>query len=182
MIERDGRTGKPPPSSPRRLFAEGTARVRAARAVRAPDPPRPAAGVAGVSAGDLGCDTPHVRGAPPGHPAHPLRGAIKGATASSKAPWFPPRGSGKSAPLPAFRPPQAEGALSGGPAQLLSRFRRTGKVRLGGTVAPGHAGARGCPEYPASHPPPAPNLTSSCFTVEAQAPGNRASCSVRIYS
>lgn len=54
---------------------------------------------------------------------------------------------------PAFRPPQAGGALSGGPAQLLSRFR-TGKVRLGGTAAPGHAGAHGCPECPASHPPP----------------------------
>lgn len=46
--------------------------------------------MAGVAAGGLGCDTPQVRGSPPGHPACPLRGAIKGAKASSKAPWFPP--------------------------------------------------------------------------------------------
>ena len=49
----------------------------------------------GVAARGLGGNTPRVRGAPPGHPARPLRGAIKGAKAlskaPSKAPWFPRR-------------------------------------------------------------------------------------------
>ena len=66
-----------------------------------------------------------------------------------------PGGSGKSALLP-FRSPQEGGALSVGPAQRLSRFRGARKVRLGGAAAPGHAGASGCPECPASHPPPPP--------------------------
>lgn len=77
------------------------------------------------------------------------QGFVKG----SMVPSLP--GSGKSAP-PGFQPPQAGGALSGGPTQRLSRFRRTRKVRLGGTAAPGHTGACGCPECPASHPPPWP--------------------------
>lgn len=98
-----------------------------------------------------------------------------------------PRGSGKYAPLP-FRPPEAGGALSVGPAQLLSRFRRARKVRLGGTAAPGHAGASGCPECPASHPPPPAAflqlycLPSSGFTAEAPARGNQTRYSFGSYS